>query len=169
MPSKAAEPFETETMAELCARQGRFGAAIAIFKNLLQGHPGHAAAGRWAAKLAELEDAWDEEDGGPTLPHEVPLPGAPGVLVVTGQDADGESAAIVAWALPPTPSPPVLEVMLVVKGPDGIETVRRQLTVSASSGRIAVAAPGLHSAIAACGIVRDGAFIPMARSALPSA
>ena len=158
-------------MAELCARQGRFGAAIAIYRNLLQAHPSHASARRWASKLAELEEAWDASDDtgdAPTLPHEVAIPGAPGVVVATGQDAQGESAAIVAWALPPTSTPPVLEVMLVLKGPDGIETVRKQVAVSASSGRIALAAPGLHSAIAACGIVQHGVFLPLARSALPS-
>jgi hypothetical protein len=59
--------------------------------------------------------------------------------------------------------------MLVVKGADGIETARRQLSLPASSGRIAVTCPGLHSAIAACGFVSDGVFVPLARSALPSA
>jgi hypothetical protein len=169
MNTNTAEPFETETMAELCARQGRFGAAISIYRNLLQAHPRHPSAPRWNAKLAELEEAWDEDSSGPTLPHEVPLPGAPGVIAVTGQDAEGESAAIVAWALPPTPSPPVLEVMLVVKGPDGIETTTRRISVTSSSGRIAISVPGLHSAIAAAGIVRGDSFVPMARSALPSA
>lgn len=163
----ATTPFETETMAELCARQGRFGAAIAIYRNLLRAHPGHNLSGQWQSKLRELEAAWQEDGGGPTLPHEVPLPGAPGVVAVAGQDDQGESAAIVAWALPPTPGPPVLEVMLVLRGPEGIETEKRQLAVSSSSGRVAITAPGLHSVLAAAGVVQGGRFVPWARSALP--
>lgn len=169
MTTNTAEPFETETMAELCARQGRVGAAIAIYRNLLHAHPSHASTRRWAAKLGELEAAWDEDAGGPTLLHDVALPPSPGIIAVTGQDAAGESAAIVAWALPPTPSPPVLEIMLVLKGADGIETVKRRLNVASSSGRMAVPAPGLHSALAAAGVLRGETFVPLARSGLPSA
>ncbi|MCG5053224.1 MAG: hypothetical protein KA712_09725 [Myxococcales bacterium] len=165
----ATEPFETETMAELCARQGRFGAALSIYRNLLNAHPHHAAARRWQSKLAELEEAWQEDGGGPTLPHEVPLPGVPGVVAVTGQDAHGESAAIVAWALPATRTPPVLEVLLLVRGPEGIERVKRQLSLPASSGRMTLPVPGLHSAVAAVGLLSEGVFVPLARSALPVA
>lgn len=160
-------PFETETMADLCARQGRFGAAISIYRNLLRAHPEDSLARRWQEKLQALEDAWQEEGGGPTLPHEVPVPPAPGVLAVPGQDDQGESVAIVAWALPPTPSPPVLEVMLVLRGPEGIETERRRVAVSSSSGRVALTAPGLHSVVAAAGVEQRGRFVPWTRSSLP--
>lgn len=164
----ATRPFETETMAELCARQGRFGAAIAIYRNLLRGHPGHAHAPRWQSKLEELEDAWQEEGGGPTLPHEVQVPPAPGLIALPGQDDDGESVAIVAWALPPTPSAPVLEVMLIMRGAEGIETDVRRVALPASSGRVALVAPGLHSVLAAAGVVEGEKFVPWVRSALPS-
>ena len=168
MTTNKAEPFETETMAELCARQGRVSAAIAIYRSLLGGHPGHPSTARWNAKLAELLVGFSEEDAGPTLPHEVPIPGVPGVIAVAGLDDSGEAAAIVAWALPPTASPPVLEVMLVVKGTDGIETLKRRVTVASSSGRIAIASPGLHSAIAAVGLLHGEVFVPLARSPLPA-
>jgi septum site-determining protein MinC len=47
--------FATETMAELCARQGRIADAAAIFGRLLKKDPNAAAAARWAQRLAELK------------------------------------------------------------------------------------------------------------------
>jgi septum site-determining protein MinC len=49
------ELFATETMAELCARQGRIAEAAAIFSRLLQRDPGDNGAGRWAQRLAALK------------------------------------------------------------------------------------------------------------------
>jgi septum site-determining protein MinC len=46
--------FATETMAELCARQGRTGDAIAIYRTLLGGAVDGARRERWSARLAEL-------------------------------------------------------------------------------------------------------------------
>jgi septum site-determining protein MinC len=47
--------FATETMAELCARQGRVADAAAIFGRLLRKDPTAASAARWAERLAALE------------------------------------------------------------------------------------------------------------------
>lgn len=47
--------FATETMAELCARQGRLAEASAIFDRLLRKDPNAAAASRWAERLAALK------------------------------------------------------------------------------------------------------------------
>jgi len=47
--------FATETMAELCARQGRIADAAAIFARLLRVDPSAASAARWAERLAALK------------------------------------------------------------------------------------------------------------------
>src|SRR5882724_10731546 len=47
--------FVTETMAELSARQGRLGAAVAIYQRLLAGRPPEDRRARWEARLAALE------------------------------------------------------------------------------------------------------------------
>jgi septum site-determining protein MinC len=47
--------FATETMAELCARQGRLAEACAIYDRLLRKDPSAVAAARWAARLAALK------------------------------------------------------------------------------------------------------------------
>lgn len=56
--SPADDVFATETMAELCARQGRFGDAVSIYRRLLGGGavPADKSA-RWQARLGELERA----------------------------------------------------------------------------------------------------------------
>jgi septum site-determining protein MinC len=48
------EMFATETMAELCVRQGRLADAVAIFARLVERRGDDARAGAWAARLAAL-------------------------------------------------------------------------------------------------------------------
>lgn len=66
--------FATETMAELSARQGRLGDALAIYRHLVRSAEGDGAGdrlGRWKARLAELEG------GGPGAPAAVVAAPAP--------------------------------------------------------------------------------------------
>jgi septum site-determining protein MinC len=49
------ELFGTETMAELCARQGRLEEARAIYRRLVARGPVDERHGRWAARLEALE------------------------------------------------------------------------------------------------------------------
>ena len=49
--------FATETMAELCARQGRVAEALAIFRQLLDKGPGDERAHRWSERMAALKAA----------------------------------------------------------------------------------------------------------------
>jgi septum site-determining protein MinC len=58
--------FGTETMAELCARQGQTGRAVAIYRRLIASNPEAPAA--WRQRLAALEKV------APTLPPPTPPP-----------------------------------------------------------------------------------------------
>jgi septum site-determining protein MinC len=49
--------FATETMAELCARQGRVADAAAIYRRLLAGPADDQRRARWAERLQALEHA----------------------------------------------------------------------------------------------------------------
>ena len=62
------ELYETETMAELCARQGRPGEAIAIYRRLLSLHPKANRCGLWSDRLAALERAWGRAAGQESRP-----------------------------------------------------------------------------------------------------
>lgn len=150
--------YETETMAELCARQGRVGEAIAVYRRLLELGTDPAARGRWQDRVAALERAWRPERETEVVPADVPLPDPPGVTVTAADDQ-----VTVAWALPSGTVSPAVEVLLIQRTPAGIETQKRTLPV-APSGRLGLATPGLHSAIAAVGMLTEARFVPLARS-----
>jgi septum site-determining protein MinC len=62
----AEELFGTETMAELCVRQGRVGDALGIYRRLVA-RTDDARQARWAARLAELEAKGAPSDHGPPI------------------------------------------------------------------------------------------------------
>ncbi len=151
--------YETETMAELCARQGRLTEAIAIFRELAESAGDESARGRAKARLATLEASWQPLRVAEVAPADVPLPCAPGVSILVGEDQ-----VTVAWALPPEISAPALDVLVLQRTPGGIDPQKKLLPLSQSSGRIGLLLPGVHSALAAAGTVRDGRFVPLART-----
>jgi hypothetical protein len=157
------ELYETETMAELCARQGRPHEAIAIFRRLINTHPGAQRRGKWTSRLEALERTWGQ-NGQPTTVGEIPaaaiaLPEAPGITLQAGDDT-----VTVAWALPPQLSEPTLELCFIQKTSTGVETTTRALALTAYEGRIAFAVPDLHTALAAVGRKSRGRFVPVAHA-----
>jgi septum site-determining protein MinC len=67
--------FATETMAELCARQGRVADAVAIYRRLLAGPADDQRRARWAERLHGLERAPDRAP--PPPPPTTTAPVAP--------------------------------------------------------------------------------------------
>ena len=59
-----AEFFGTETMAELCARQGRLAEAIAIYRRLIQNGPDDARRARHTSRFQSLERALGQTGDG---------------------------------------------------------------------------------------------------------
>ena len=155
------ELYETETMAELCARQGRLQEAVAIYRRLLDTHAGddRLREGRWSERLSTLEHAWGHSAGEEIEPEPIPLPRPPGVNVAASDDS-----VTVAWALAGAAAAPALELFLIQRTPSGVETSKRTLTLPGPSGRVAFAVPALHSALAAVGRHHNDRFIPIARS-----
>ena len=142
--------FVTETMAELSARQGRTGDAIAIYRRLLQGAaPADERGARWTARLAALEtgaasgSAADGERPSPGSVVPVRTNGGPAAGARTTTSSEDGSAAdepAAALALPTAPTLPELRLPLVVR-----ETVR--------SGQIVYAQ---HTDLIALGPVNPG-------------
>jgi hypothetical protein len=151
--------YETETMAELCARQGRTGEAISIYRRLLDAVGEPVLRARVQRRLSALEAAWQPFRETETPPADVPLPRAPGVAVLVSDDQ-----VTVAWALPAGTAAPTLDLLLLQRTAAGIETIKRTLPLSAATGRLGLAAPALHSAVAAAGMMVEGRFVPLARS-----
>lgn len=154
--------FETETMADLLARQGRLGEALEIFQRLLATAPGAAGVSRWQRRLRDLERRLGlglAADAGASGDDALPLPEAPGVVVVVVEDR-----ATVAWSLPVETVGPALEVTLISRGPAGVQTSRHTTALAAPSGRLTFAAPGLQTALAAVGHRQGERFVPVART-----
>ena len=91
--------YETETMAELCARQGRLSEAIAIFRELAETAADPDTRARVSARLGTLLASWQPLRVAEVPPADLALPPIPGVSLLVGDDQ-----VTVAWALPPETS-----------------------------------------------------------------
>lgn len=151
--------YETETMAELCARQGRLGEAISIYRALSEHSSDPATRGRAQTRLATLESTWQPLREIEVPPAEIPVPVEPGVAVLVTDDQ-----MTVAWALPAEIAPRALDVLVLQRTGSGVEAQKKLLPVESPSGRLGLAVPSIHSAIAAAGTVRAGRFVALATS-----
>ena len=98
--------FDTETMAELCVRQGLIDQAIGIFRRLAEGADDAGVRLRYETRISDLSQD-------PALAP-IEIPG----LRVTEKD----DAVEIEWRLAPETPTPTLQVLLMRRGPDGIET-----------------------------------------------
>ena len=151
--------YETETMAELCARQGRLSEAISIYRGLTESAPDAATRTRARARLATLESTWQPLREIEVPPADIALPGVPGVAVLVGEDQ-----VTIAWALPDDTTPLALDVLVMQKTHAGIDAQKKLLPVATASGRLGLAVPAVHSAVVAAGTVRAGRFVALART-----
>jgi hypothetical protein len=144
-------PFETETMAELCVRQGHVGEALDIYRRLIArvGDPNDRA--RIQRRITML----DRGDSGvsPTA-----------ALTVPGVRAHWESDRLtVEWHLPDDTDAPAVQILLVHARDTGVATETRTVDVDHSAGNMIVAVKGLHSARVAAGRRTATGFVPLAR------
>ena len=151
--------YETETMAELCARQGRIGEAISIYRSLSLSATDTATRTRAQARLATLESTWQPLRETEVPPADIALPPEPGVTVLVGEDQ-----LTVAWALPADTTPVALDILVPQRTSAGIDAQKKLLPLAATSGRLGLAVQGVHSAVAAAGTVRAGRFVALART-----
>jgi len=159
-------PFETETMVDLCIRQGHVRDARAILQTLLGRTIDEATRRRLATRLATLDQSGRDDrarggrsgrgDGARRRDPELPLPG------VRATEADG--GVMVEWRLPPETASPAVAVLLLTRGPSGIASESRVIPVSDPAGRMKVSVAGLHSARVAAGFSAGERFVPLARA-----
>jgi hypothetical protein len=139
--------FDTETMAELCVRQGLADQAIGIFRRLAEGAEDPSLRARYETRISELAR-------NPALaPIEVP-----GLRVT-----ERTGGVDVEWRLPPEVPSPTLQVLLLRRGPDGIETDPRTVPLGAAQGRTSFTVPDLCGVRAAAGRLVEGGFVPLVR------
>ncbi|HEY4187375.1 MAG TPA: hypothetical protein VGP07_20030 [Polyangia bacterium] len=147
-------PFETETMAELCLRQGHRDEAMAIYQRLLA----RAAEPPVHARLEQRLEALKRGDAAPAPIADKPL-ALPGLRARCAG-----SALTIEWRLPTGTPGPNLELLLMVRTAAGIATEIRSLPLDRDAGQLVLEVNGLHSARAAAGFVSAGRFVPLARS-----
>jgi len=145
-------PFETETMAELCLRQGHRDEAADIFRRLLARATDPGVRERLRGRLGTL----GEVVGDLGLPAEAGLV-SPGLRTKAAGDQ-----LTVDWRLPAGAL--TLQLLLVLRGPAGVATETRTLTLEHEAGQLKLDVPGLHSAKAAAGFHKDGRFVPLLRA-----
>jgi septum formation inhibitor MinC len=110
--------FGTETVAELCVRQGRPAEAIAIFERLLARKPDDPRASRWQQRLHELGAAAASSEASVTA---AAPPEAPPVGQMAQPDGGGALGALVDFELDPPTQPDVAaDVDLPVAAPAAI-------------------------------------------------
>jgi hypothetical protein len=100
--------FDTETMAELCVKQGLVDQAIGVFRRMAAASEDPATRQRCEERIAALEHA----------PGHVPLE-TPGLRVHTRQ---GEID--IEWRLPTGIAAPALQLLVLRRTPQGIAPTR---------------------------------------------
>jgi hypothetical protein len=149
--------FETETMAELCIKQGLQAEGFEIYRRLVRDAPDELTRARRQRRLAELERILGPAAApAATKTHEPPAPALE--LRPRGEEIE------VAWSLPAETRAPALQLLFVRRTPEGVETEARTLKLAGPQGRTVLPAPGLHSVRAAAGRLEGERFVPLARA-----
>jgi hypothetical protein len=149
--------YETETMAELCIKQGHLGEGLEIYRRLVLHAPDELTRARRARRLAELETAAAAQ-GVPAAAGAAPAGRAAAPALEVRRIAEG---MMLEWSLPAEIRAPALQLLLVRRTPAGIETEARTLRLETARGRTTLAARGLHSLRAAAGRLEGERFIPL--------
>jgi hypothetical protein len=141
--------FDTETMAELCVKQGLLDQAIAIYRRMSTESEDPVVLRRYAERIVALE----------RQPGHIPLE-TPGLRVQVH-----DSEVQIEWRLPTDTLTPTLQLLVLRRTADGIEADGRTMPLASPHGRTLVRVPDLHSVRAAAGRLVDQTFVPIVRLA----
>jgi hypothetical protein len=141
--------FDTETMAELCVKQGLIDQAIGIYQRMATLADDDGARRRFEERIVALE----------RQPGHAPLE-TPGLRV---EVRDGEVQ--IEWRLPTDTATPALQLLLLRRTAEGIAADGRTVPLASPHGRTMVRVADLHSVRAAAGRLVGETFVPIVRLA----
>jgi hypothetical protein len=146
--------FDTETMAELCVKQGLTGEAVAIYRRLAATTRDDDRRRLYQARIGALAQ--------PALePSDITPMETPDLRVARSGDE-----VEIEWRLPADVGTPALQMLILRRTPDGIVAEPRTVPLASTDGRTVVGVPGLHSLRVAAGRLRGGHFVPIVRPSL---
>lgn len=139
--------FDTETMAELCVKQGLLDQAIAIYRRMATESEDAGARRRYEERIVALE----QQPGLASLE-------TPGLRV---QVRGGEVQ--IEWRLPTDTESPALQLLLLRRTSQGIEADGRTMPLASPHGRTLLRVSDLHTVRAAAGRMVGDTFVPLVR------
>jgi hypothetical protein len=154
--------FETETMAELCLKQGLVRDALLIYRRLLADAPDEPTRARRALRLAELER---RDQGGVHESVNVDVHvGAGAVRAATDIRARHDDRQVtLEWNLPAGTPAPALQILFLRREAAGIAAERRTVRLDGAQGTLTLPIAGVHSVRAAAGNLDGERFVPLVR------
>jgi hypothetical protein len=150
--------FETETMAELCLKQGLVRDALLIYRRLLASAPDEQTRLRRVQRVAELEG----RDGPGHAQGPPPAPPAPPTSDLEAIHDDHQIT--LKWRLPDGTPAPALQILVLRRDAGGIAAEQRTVRLAQAQGSLTLPFAGVHSVRAAAGKLDGDRFVPLVRS-----
>jgi hypothetical protein len=154
--------FETETIAELCLKQGLVRDALVIYRRLLADAPDESTRARRARRIAELERR-DSEGRRAAAAATAPAAPPPGATDIREHHDDVQ--VTFAWKLPAGTPAPALQILVLRREASGIAAERRTVRLPDAQGTLTLPIAGVHSLRAAAGKLDGDRFVPLVRLA----
>jgi hypothetical protein len=152
--------FETETMAELCLKQGLVRDALLIYRRLMDSASDEPTRARHARRVAELEA---ERGAGAGQPGPVEGSANQARPATDIQEHHDDQQVTLQWRLPAGTSSPALQILVLRRDASGIAAERRTVRLAQAQGSLTLPIAGVHSVRAAAGKLDGERFVPLVR------
>jgi hypothetical protein len=157
--------FETETMAELCLKQGLVRDALLIYRRLVAGATDETTRVRHARRVAELEQRDGDRDRDRNRDGQAPPSNAVPRPPTDIRERHDDQQIILEWRLPAGTPAPALQILVLRREAAGIAAERRTVRLAEAQGTLTLPIAGVHSVRAAAGKLDGDRFVPLVRLA----
>jgi hypothetical protein len=152
--------FETETMAELCLKQGLVRDALLIYRRLLAAPSDESTRARRAQRIAELE----RRDSAPRVVSvETPATDVRARVQARLDARVNIREVTFDWQLPSGTPAPAMQILVLRREETGISAERRTVRLPDVQGTLTLPIARIHSLRAAAGRLEGDRFVPLVR------